>query len=205
MTGTGLDIANGVPLVTYRVTCPNGSYDDAIVYGDINGSVEACLAPIGPEITDITSTEATATWAAPDPAPSGGYEWLLYEQEPFFQLVASGSTVDLTVALTGMEAGKAYVFYVRSVCDGGEFSNYVQSFFNTSESSTSCGKYRVFYNDGTGDRGNSTEIEWMDCSGVQQSQTVFNLSSRIVCALQNSPGDPVDIVGGTTITYQGLC
>lgn len=204
ITKTPLQIANGVNLLTYRVTCPNGGYDEADVFADINGSIDACLAPVNLSIGDITSSTATASWEAPDPAPSNGYIWLLYTQEPIFLLVDSGTTTDLSVELTDLVENQGYTFYVQGDC-GDEQSNYANINFDTEESSEGCGQYRVFYNDGTGDRGGSTEVLWINCAGVEQSHEVFNLTGIIVCALENSPGDPVSIVGGSTVTYLGPC
>jgi hypothetical protein len=202
-TKTPLDIANGVNLLTYRVTCPNGGYDEADVFGDINGSIEACLAPLNLQITDITSESATATWEAPAPAPSNGYTWQLYNADTM-ALVDSGSTMGLTVPLTGLSEDVNYIFYVAGDC-GDEQSNNVSAEFSTEISSSSCGKYRLFYNDGTGDRGNFTDVIWLNCNGVEQTFHLGNMASIIVCALEDSPGDPVDIVGATTVTYLEPC
>jgi hypothetical protein len=204
VTKTPLEIANGVNLLTYRVTCPNGGYDEADVFGDINGSIEACLAPVNLVISDIASDGATATWEAPDPAPSNGYFWQVFSPEPFSQVVASGTTNDLSVIITGLEPGVEYSLFLQSDC-GDESSNFIEETFTTSVSSTACGKYRVFYNDGTGERGNFTEIIWMNCNGVEQTFNLGNLASIIICALEDSPGDPVYISGATTVTYLEPC
>lgn len=203
-TKTPLEIANGVNLLTYRVTCPNGGYDEADVFADINGSIEACLAPINLVVSDVTSDAAAATWDAPSPAPSGGYNWELYILNPSPSLVDSGNEAGLSLSLTGLTPDMDYILYVQGDCEG-EVSNNVSSEFSTATSSAGCGLYRVFYNDGTGIRGNSTTVFYTDCGGMEQSRTVFNLSFIFVCAVEDSPGDPVDIVGGTTVTYMGPC
>lgn len=202
-TKTPLEIANGVNLLTYRVICPNGGYDEADVFADINGSIEACLAPTNLVLSDITSEGFTATWEAPDPPPDS-YNWQVFSPEPLSFVVASGSTTDLTVTVTGLDPNVEYTFFIQSVC-GEENSNYIEDTVTTSVSSESCGKYRVFYNDGTGERGNFSEIIWMNCNGVEQSFNLGNLASIIICALEDSPGDPVYISGATTVTYLEPC
>src|SRR5882672_301914 len=42
---TGLVSANGIKLLTYRATCFNGGYDEADLFGDVNGTIPGCLAP----------------------------------------------------------------------------------------------------------------------------------------------------------------
>lgn len=202
-TKTPLEIANGVNLLTYRVTCPNGGYDEADVFADINGSIEACLAPVNLQVTDITSDSATATWEAPSPAPSNGYVWQLYNADTM-ALVDSGATGGLTVDLTGLDEDVDYIFYVAGDC-GDEQSNNVSTEFSTEISSEGCGRYRLFWNDGTGIRGNSTTAFYIDCNGDSQEITVFNLGFHMICALENSPGDPVHIAGVTSVTYMAPC
>jgi hypothetical protein len=106
--------------------------------------------------------------------------------------------------LTGLSEDVNYIFYVAGDC-GDEQSNNVSAEFSTEISSSSCGKYRLFYNDGTGDRGNFTDVIWLNCNGVEQTFHLGNMASIIVCALEDSPGDPVDIVGATTVTYLEPC
>lgn len=204
VTKTPLMDANGVNLLTYRVTCPNGSYDDADVFGNIEGSIDACLAPTDLDVSEIDDDSATATWAAPTPAPANGYIWQLYYAEPFLQLVDSGTTAGLSVNLTGLEAGREYTFFVQSDCGDG-VSNNVTFDFTTSSSGDGCGRYEVSYDDGTGNPENFTFFEYMNCAGDNTPKKIQNLTSVIICALESSPGSPYNIVGATFYTYIEPC
>lgn len=202
---TPVTITNGVHLVTYRVTCPNGSYDEARVYGNVDGSIEECLAPLNVTLAANTAFSASPQWDDPSPLPDS-YEWQLFEMQAPGVPVQTGTspTGGVFPTLSGLDDGTDYGFYVRSVCGAG-FSNWIELLFTTPVNSASCGQYRVHFNDGTGISTNSADITYLDCNSDYQTQTVFNMRSRVICALQTTPGNPVDIVNATDIDYEGLC
>lgn len=199
---------NNVLLVTYRAQCENGQYDDANVYANITGSGPAvCLSPIELEITAISSTEVTIDWAT---FPGGAvYEYLLYLATDLINPVQSGSVAVTTVTLTGLTPSTEYVFKVRMDCGGGSFSNYASISFTTNPPSDteSCGEYFLVMNLPEGDINDFCIVQYIDCNGESQVIVVPNFSGRTICALQNSPGDPVFITtcDGVTVIYQGLC
>lgn len=194
-TKTPLQDATNVLLVTYRVTCPNGSYDEANVYGNINGSIAAaCLAPENVTSLAVTNNSAEITWDAPTPAPVNGYIWQLFRMDTPGTPVQEGATTDLFVNLTGLEDGTDYGFYVKSDCDTDE-SAFVEELFTTTDtppgSGFGCGEYSLFNNDL-----NMTEyqeVTYMDCFGNYQTIRVYGQGTPTICAAQNSPGDPVYI------------
>ena len=211
-TKTGLVTANGVKLLTYRVTCPNGAFDEADVTGNITGTISGCLAPTGITISNVTSTTAQADWTAPGTAPDH-YHWQLYAADDPGTLLQSGDTETLEVILSGLTAGTEYIFYVRSQCDptndDATASNYINADFITSTESSTCGQYRFIYHDPGKLPGSLEKIDYMDCNGVYQSVIVPNLQTRAVCLLQTGPLDPVymnvpDLIN-TEIEYEGNC
>lgn len=204
-TLSGLTSANNVLLVTYRVTCPNGSYDEANVYGNIEGSIAGCLSPLNVTLASLTPFTAAPQWDDPDPLPNS-YEWKLFEMQTPGTPVQTGTspTGGVFPTLTGLDDGTDYGFYVRSICDTAN-SNFVELLFTTPVNSDTCGQYRVHFDDGTGISSNSTDVTYLDCNGIYQTVTVFNLRSRVICAQQTTPGNPVEIINATTIDYEGLC
>jgi hypothetical protein len=194
-----------VNLLTYRVTCPNGSYDDADVFANISGSEETCLAPGTLDAGSVSSTGATPNWFdLPSPNPES-YNYNLYLSSDLFNPIDSGNTNQTSVNYTDLEPGTCYTFFVQSVCEGGGTSEFIDIEFCTAEAETSCGLYKVSYDDGSGDRGTFTNVTYMNCTGEEQNTTVFNMAFKFICALENSPGDPVSIVGATSIEYMQPC
>lgn len=196
---------NNVLLATYRVTCPNGSYDEANVYGNIEGSIEGCLAPLNVTLAALTPFSAAPQWDDPSPLPNS-YEWKLFEMQTPGTPVQTGTspTGGVFPTLTGLDDGTDYGFYVRSICDSSN-SNWVELLFTTPVNTESCGQFRVHFNDGTSISTNSADITYLDCNSIYQTVTVFNMRSRVICAQQTTPGNPVDIVNATSIDYEGLC
>lgn len=208
-TGTGLTEANGLLIATYRVTCPNGGYDEANVYADIAGSVAGCLAPTDLEVVTENPTEIQYSWV--EPFNDATYEYELYlGTSPVGTPVQTG-LIDITegITLTGLDPNEDYFFQVRTVCESSN-SNWIGIQSNTSPETEICGEYDVAFDNGSGEPHDSSVVRYRDCNGVIQATIVYNNSSVIICALQTSPGSPVYITGtaggeGLTITYNGLC
>lgn len=205
-TKASLPLANSINLVTYRAECPNGAYDEANIIADINGSEPACLAPTSPALVSLDSdTSATFSWAAPDPIPDCGYHWEV-QRSVTGEVLASGDTSSLSVSVTGLPSNEQDLnFFVRSNCCDGFNSNYAGPviFSLPPPSGTeSCGAY-LLNNFSEGIK----HASYIDCTGVEQfvSLTAHNYTG--ICALQSSPGNPVNLVAqsGITVTYLGLC
>lgn len=201
-----IPIADNVNLLTYRVTCPNGSYDEADVYGGTNGSIPACNTPFNLIIQGVTETTATIAWDQPSGALS--YNWQLYLASDLFNPIQTGTanTADNNAVLTGLTSGTDYVFYVQSVCFGGGTSAFANIPFTTDGSSTgNCGQYLICNTTfGIG----AAAFTYIDCTGQYADTFIPHSDCRLICALENSPGDPVDIfasIGTITVTYQGPC
>lgn len=197
---------NSITLVTYKVECDNGMYDEADIIGNIDGTdpTPVCLAPTNAQLVSLDSdTSASFSWDAPSPAPSCGYHW---EVRNLVNLVAaSGDTSDTDVQVTGLPSNSAaWRFYVRSNCCSLD-SNYagpVHFSLPPPPDTESCGQYELFNTVAA-----PQVAQYLDCNGDEQTEFFGSFSVRQVCALQSSPGNPVDMVTSSniTVTYLGLC
>lgn len=201
---TPLTSATDITLLTYRIACDNGQYDEADVIADIAGSVEpTCLQPLNVDVVDVSDSGGVASWDDPVPAPANGYHWELYEVDNPGVPIETGDAISGEYpSLEDLDPGVTYNLCVRSVCGEDDFSEYVCHEFTTLESSEGCGMYRL-QPIGHGSSGNVT---YMNCSGDYVTVTV-TLPQRIICAMENSPGDPVSIEGpaSISITYLNPC
>lgn len=201
-TKASLPDATNVILVTYRAQCPNGSYDEANVIGDIDGSLPSCLAPTNLVVTDTQAQQASFDWDSITGAV--GYDWNLYKLVDLITIIDSGSTVPSGLTITGLEPNTTYRLFLRTDCGGGSASNYVYVDFTTNAATNEfCGQYSAT---------NNTLfllkfVTYMDCNNNIQTIGLLPHETRIFCALQSSPGVPINITtsGTTTITYLGLC
>lgn len=204
-TGTGLTSVNGIVLATYRVTCPDGSYDEANITADIEGSIVGCLAPSLLNLNGDSQTTAQASWT--ESVPGSTYYWELYEGAgPIGSPVQTGTVTDDELSIAGLTADTDYYFQIRTVCSESSVSNYISGLFDTLPGDEgSCGQYNICYARPL--FSGFITLPYTDCDGDTQNAIVPNNTCRMVCALQNSPGDPVMITGGSfvTITYIGLC
>lgn len=197
-----------VLIATYRVTCENGGYDEANVYGNINGTGEACLPATNVQYNPIEGdTNLYFTWNEPTPVPSGGYDWAIYLESSPYLPIASGNTSanNLTVNGAGFVAGLDYIFVITSDC-GELFSTPVQLEFMYETAASNCGSYQFYYVPVLSDEAQS--VSYMDCFGQIQNY-VFTYSHSITrCCLETSEGVPVFITASTTeisITYIEPC
>ena len=197
--------ANNIVLVTYRAQCPNGSYDEANVIGNITGSGTACLTPTNITADSISYNSAHITWT--EPAGAISYEWSLYLLSDLINPVQTGTatTTDDAVTINSLTAATQYRLYVRTVCGGGNFSSYGYIDFTTDPAPNNefCGEYNLF---NSGFALHKT-VTYIDCNGVTQNVIVSPLQNRTICALQTSPGIPMEIIASAQviITYIGLC
>lgn len=188
-------------LLTYRVTCPNGNYDDADVFANVSGSEEACEPPSSLVIDSTAETEAEISWGAV--AGATEYDWQLYIAADLFNPVQTGSTVTNSVSLTGLTPGTEYVFYVLTDCGEGDTSPYSNIPFETTGESVGCGMYEIFIYGG--EPGEYSQVTHMSCNGNLANAFVQNQSSTVICSMETAPGVPVQITGADEIQYLGPC
>lgn len=194
-------------LATYRVTCPDGSYDEADIYGSITGSEPECEEPSSFDLNVYSGTGPISVdieWLAPAVDPASGYEWQLYDMAVPGVVVQSGTSADKTVTITGLNAGTNYGFYVRSVCGEGVYSAYAEHLFTTPTGGViTCGSFDITANDGTLFN-NMYTYSFMDCNGQIQNRNIFNLNTRQECMLMGDFAVPVFFTSsgtGTEVTY----
>lgn len=201
--------ANSVLLVTYRAQCPNGSYDEANVIANINGTdpTPVCLAPTNVLWDSAPSdTSAIFSWDAPSPLPDCGYHWEV--RTAFGSLLASGDVAGTDVTVTGLPSNESNLrFFVRSNCCSldSNFAGPIIFSLPPPSGTETCGQYQVYNPDFPTNFG---IVTYIDCNGNEQNVHVQGSTSVLVCALQTEPGAPVSLFGSggeMEITYFGLC
>lgn len=196
--------ATNINLLTYRVTCPNGSYDEADVFANISGSIEVCQAPENLASGEITDSGATLSWTAPTPTPVS-YNYQVYLSSDLLTPIITGNTTNLSVLFNDLDPGTCYKFYIQSVCDDGE-SEYINIEFCTVIDPEICGRWLVTYNNGSGIPGGEPHIfSYLNCSGDLQNDFILNMQSKLICVLQDPDGNPVEINGVTSYEYVEPC
>lgn len=202
--------ATGVLLVTYRVTCPNGGYDEANVYADVNGSVPACSVPQNVRAlgSPPTQTAYAITWDETG-SPTDGYYWELYEAANMGVpvLTATPPLGFPQADFTGLTPCTDYVFFVKARCETGVSESAFSAPFNfkTECPTVGCGLYELLLDDGTPDTTTYRNVYYLDCNSTQQNVRVYNLTPRFICTIESAPGTPQQIVGPVTKTYSGPC
>lgn len=215
VTLTAKDPANSVGsivMATYRVTCPDGTYDEADVYASIAGSEPACEQPSGIDVgfsVDGPPFTITMLIGSPVSPPSGGYEWMLYEASAPGVPIDSGTDADNTIEFSVPGADTEYIFSVRSVCGDGVYSPYTNVNFTTPEGdeSQTCGMFTVICNDHTVEN-NHYAYSYMDCSGEIQNRIISNLATSNQCMLMDENFVPVyfqDNSGFIGWEFEDLC
>lgn len=196
-------IINNVHLATYRVTCESGQYDEADIYGNINGTLILCIPPtnLQVEVTEENPEDATYSWDAPDPAPGSGYEWALYESSNIYTPVYSGNTSGTSVLIEDIPEG-TYTFAVRSVCGGGNYSTWqmLSGLSPRPSNPETCGKFTITYipEDSEG----MQTFSYIDCNGDIQSGMFSQSGVKAVCMLTDENNVPIYFAASTAdITY----
>lgn len=200
-----------IVMATYRVTCPDGSYDEADVYGSISGGSTACEQPGNFDPVEISAPPApydvTISWGSPVSPPAGGYEWQLYRSDTPGTPILTGTETGNSASFQVPESGTSYSFYVRSVCEEGLFSPYSEVIFITpAEEMGRCSEYLVSCNDGTLGS-NAYNYSYMDCSGIIQNRILINLQSRTHCMFSDIFDQPLYFASDPSIniTFIGQC
>lgn len=193
-------------LLTYRVTCPNGSYDDADVFANVEGSVDVCEAPSNLQIFSIDETEAEISWDSVVGATE--YDWQLFLASDLFNPVQTGSVATSPVTLTGLTPGTEYVFYIQTDCGDGDTSEFTNIPFATDgEPEGGCGQYQVCNGpfDPEVEGSQTITVTYINCAGDLANTILTANQCKFICALEESPGVPVSIINAESVTYIGPC
>lgn len=202
-------IIDGLLIATYRVTCANGQYDEANVYGNITGTSTECVPVTGLVGTqdENDGTVYNFQWIEPVPAPSVGYDWDLYLASDLGAVIQSGNVpTGNTLDLTGLTEGTQYVFIIYSKCAEGVSTGVTNNFTTPVPESELCGRFLVshlppFFT--------TADYSYMDCFGVIQNVTVAGIDERELCMMISAGGTtPTFFATGSayvTYTYMSLC
>jgi hypothetical protein len=216
-TKAGIITANGILLAVYRATCPNGSYDEANVNGNITGATADCLAPTDITASNIHTTDVRIDWVAPSPLPDH-YFVKLYRRSD--NVLISSFDIDSAFSFTNillLQPGTDYQVFVRSQCvagndDDADASNFISVDFTTNAATQLCGNYTIAVADPTiwgPELGGKASVSYMDCNGIIQNTFCKNNNAIQICAAQTGPGSPTYLSIShplyATILYNGIC
>lgn len=198
-------VLNNVLIATYRVTCENGGYDEANVYGNITGTGVQCPPPTGLTATpdEEDGTMVNVSWTEPDPAPAGGYDWAIYECDDVYTVIQSGNTSDGDIEITGLTPSTCYIFAIASVCGEGDLSTYQTVQFTTaSTGGEQCGLFVITFFGTTG------YCDFVSCGGYVEHIDFTTSGSTMRCILLQ-PGTTTPVLfqssAGVTILYHSTC
>lgn len=104
---------NGVKLATYRVTCPDGSYDEADIYANLDGTGDVCEPPQNLEITGIDDDSATMTFD--DPGGAYFFAYWLYRCEDLSTPVHNSVITSNSVTWNDLDAGQCYKLVIHQM------------------------------------------------------------------------------------------
>lgn len=192
-----------VLLATYRVICPDGSYDEANIYGTIEGSTPSCEPASNVVATSIGIDTATVEWG-PSPSTPDGYGWQLFKCDDLGTIINQGTTPVNAVNLSGLTAATCYRLVVWPICDDvtGE-TTYGE--FITDMDLPNCGKFLL--NNVSHPDPPASIVSYMDCGG--QIQQIVVKTTREVCMMTDSLNIPTYFVvedgAEVTHTYQEPC
>lgn len=202
-------ILNNVWLATYRVTCESGQWDEAKIYGNISGSLIACIRPSNLQLTydDQDPETVRYDWNLISPAPANGYQWALYLSDDLFTPVFSGTTTDNFVVINDVPPG-TYTFAVRSSCGGGNYSLWtmLSGFSPRPINTDTCGNFNVTYIPSESE-GMQT-FSYIDCNGDVKSVVLAGAGVRNLCMLTDLSNVPIYFSASTqdiNYTYIAPC
>jgi hypothetical protein len=193
-----------VLLATYRVACPDGSYDEANVYGTISGTVPSCEPASNVHATSTEIDTATVEW---DPSPStpDAYGWQLFKCDDLGTIVQQGTTPTSAVILSGLTAATCYRLVVWPICESDVTGETTYGQFATDEDLPNCGKFLL--NNVEHPDPPASIVSYMDCGG--QIQQIVVKTTREVCMMTDHFNIPVYFVveegGEVTHIYQEPC
>lgn len=202
--------AAGAQLVTYRVTCPNGAFDDANVFGEIDGIAPAvCDSPTDLEISTISTNSAMVEAANLN--------------NPFIKisLCSAPATILFTGAFTSpyiigdhfsLSPGTCYQVAIYNFCDP-EVSADLTGTFDTEDAppESPCGQFNITLNDFRPSPLPSASVTYLACFGSNLTVNVpnHNTTPVSICAKTTTPGVPdyftSNAIVGLTFVYVGPC
>lgn len=219
LTATVIDpapVLDDVWIATYRVTCPDGSYDEADVYGNITGTDTSFCYPVEGEFmfyipTGNSTTAEIVLDAIPGPPNTPlGILYELYETADLGTIIQSGEFPGGfgNLLLTGLTAGVSYTICAVSDCGGYDYSvPKCIEFTITSFAAATCGNFIVTYLPYADPAPQS--ISYMNCAGEVTNRVFAVAESAEICMLITADSEtPVYFVASSadiTLNYDSLC
>ncbi len=191
--------------LTYRVTCPNGAYDEAIVSAAFDGSEPAVCGEISDLVVTVDGLTADVAFDEPTPQAES-YYWELFLSTDLITPIDTGTVANSPISLTGLNESTEYRITLVSVCYGGATSEPVfENFASGSDEGETCGRYSVQYLSPGGQPSDFTIFNYTNCAGNSQNDIIFHGQTKTICALQTTPGNIVQLTGVTSYSYVELC
>lgn len=194
-----------VKLATYRVTCPNGGYDEADVYGSVEGTEPSCQPVSG---LAYDSSYGWITFTPSPSAPGDGYDYYIYDCDNLGTPIFAGNVSAGPIILPDtLSPGGCYVISIIAVCNQDIFySESVTLEFNIPGEPDLCASFIVQNNDPFGPVP-VIAVTYMDCNGNLQNINVR--TPRAICALTNAISGAIYFIefaeGDLGITPNGDC
>jgi hypothetical protein len=197
-----------VELIRYRVSCPNGDYDEASVRADVDGVEPTCAMPDTLITQNVDFDQFEFVFSGPSPAPGDGWSWQVTKTTDTATIIAQGAlaTDANPVLVDGLEPSTSYTICVKAMCAVGEDESEWKCVDVTTDAAPSgCGKYRVEYDNGSGLRDEYSDISYYNCLGVLQTIRIWNTQARVFCIQESAPGVPIYLTGETSYLYLEPC
>lgn len=191
--------------LTYRVTCPNGAYDEATVSSVFTGSEPAVCGEVTAIISVVDGLEVEISFT--EPSPEGqSYTWELFEIEDLGTPVDTGSTTVSPFTITGLTEAQEYRIIITTQCYGSGSSDGVSEDFTVpADTGETCGRYSGWWYGPNGLPSEWNVFTYTNCAGNEQNDIIFHGQTKTFCALQTSPGNPYTVTGLAGYSYVELC
>jgi hypothetical protein len=159
-----------------------------------------CIAPSALNVTNLTTTSASANWTASSTTPSGGYDWELRTTGAAGSgatgLVSSGNVANtvLTNPFSGLTANTNYTFYIRSNCGASDLSAWASlpifTGYCVASSTNQTSWISAFTSTGA-----STNINYTATAGNTGGYANLMATHRITNFIDNGP-TPISLTAG---------
>lgn len=177
---------DNVLIGTYRVTCPDGSYDEANVYTNIKGTLVTCEPIDNLEWSLVDDDDLLLSWDVPTPAPSGGYNYALYLTSNPSSAITSGNVPTNYVTIDGslIVQGESYTAVIISNCGEDNFSVPVSIVFTwTGATNGNCGEFTITHLAPSPAIGN---ITYFNCQGAVTNRAFYGNQTFTICMLMDA-------------------
>lgn len=175
---------NNVKIATYRVTCEDGSYDEADVYASFDGSGgPVCCQPDAVSIDEGVTTISFEAGCDPD----NGFVWDIraagYPGVPLVSGTVPGNERTVTIPELITANPGDYIFTIYSDCGGSQSETTIFN-FNVPTGIGECYGFDANYSALSGP--SFATFSYMNCAGSIVNQVVGRFSVVRVCAAVNT-------------------